>query len=90
VPFRDYATSFTPEQLDILTTVFDAARAELTTAGVEVSQSDLASCILHRAGKGVFDVAELRKAALEAFLGFDSTNPALDQSLGVASDAKGA
>ena len=86
MPFRDYPTSFTPEQLDVLTTAFHAARAELTTAGVEVSQSDLASCILHRASKGVFDVAELKKAALEAFLRFDLTNPALDQSLGVASD----
>ena len=89
MPFRDYATSFTPEQLDVLTTAFDAVRIELTTAGIEVSQSDLASCILHRASQGVFDVAELRKATLEAFLGFDLTNPALDQSLGVASDAKG-
>ena len=87
VPFRDYATSFTPEQLDVLTTAFYAARTDLTTAGVEVSQIDLASCILHRASKGFFDVAELKKAVLEAFLGFDLANPALDQSLGVVSDA---
>ena len=43
VPFRDHATSFTPEQLDVLTTAFYAAMAELTTAGVAISQRDLAN-----------------------------------------------
>ena len=69
MPFRDHAASFTPEQLDVLTTAFNAVIAELSTAGVEISRSDLASCILHQASKGIFDVAELKKAALE---GFDS------------------
>ena len=46
VPFRDHATSFTPEQLDVLTTAFYAAMAELTTAGVAISQRDLANRIL--------------------------------------------
>jgi hypothetical protein len=64
VPFRDHATSFTPEQLDVLTTAFYAAMAELTTAGVAISQRDLANRILDRAADGVFEVAELKRAAL--------------------------
>ena len=69
VPFRDHATSFTPEQLEILTTAFYAAMAELSTAGVEISQRDLANRILDRAADGVFDVAELRRAALDGLVG---------------------
>jgi hypothetical protein len=65
VPFRKYTASFTPEQLEILTTAFSAAIAELTTAGVQISQADLAKRILDRAADGIFDVAELKRAALE-------------------------
>jgi hypothetical protein len=64
VPFREHATSFTPEQLDALTTAFYAAVAELSTASVEISQRDLAKRILDRAAEGSFDVAELKQAAL--------------------------
>ena len=65
VPFRKYAGSFTPEQLEILTTAFNAAIADLTTAGVEIPQSDLARHILDRAADGIFDMTELKRAALE-------------------------
>jgi hypothetical protein len=65
VPPREHVTSFTPEQLEILTTAFYAAIAELSTAGVEISQRDLAKRILERAADGIFDVAELKRAALE-------------------------
>ena len=65
VPFRKYAGSFTPEQLEILTTAFNAAIADLTTTGIQISQSDLASRILDRAADGNFDVTELKRAALE-------------------------
>ncbi len=65
VPFREHATSFTPEQLDVLTTAFYAAIAELSTAGVEISQADIAKRILDRAAEGIFDVAELKNAALK-------------------------
>src|SRR5262245_37029239 len=65
VPFREHATSFTPEQLDVLTTAFYAAIAELSTAGVEISQTDIAKRILDRAADGIFDVAELKNAALK-------------------------
>jgi hypothetical protein len=65
VPFREHVTSFTPEQLEVLTTAFYAAIAELSTAGVEISQRDLAKRILERAADGIFDVAELKRAALE-------------------------
>jgi hypothetical protein len=68
VPFRDHATSFTPEQLEILTTAFYAAIAELSTAGVEISHRDLANRILDRAADGVFDVAELKRAALNGLV----------------------
>ena len=64
MPFREHASSFTPEQLDVLTTAFYAAVAELSTAGIEISQPDLAKRILERAAKGNFDVAELKEAAL--------------------------
>ena len=65
MPFREHVASFTPEQLDILATAFYAAMAELSTAGVEISQSDLAKRILDRAAEGIFDVAELKRAALK-------------------------
>jgi hypothetical protein len=39
MPFRKYAESFTPEQLEVLTTAFYAAIADLTTSRVEISQS---------------------------------------------------
>ena len=39
VPFRDHATSFTPEQLDVLTTGLCRDR-RLTTAGVAITQRD--------------------------------------------------
>jgi len=65
VPFRKYAGSFTPEQLEILTTAFNAAIADLTTTGIQISQSDLARRILDRAADGNFDVTELKRAALE-------------------------
>jgi hypothetical protein len=65
VPFRKYTASFTPEQLEILTAAFWAAIAELTTAGIQISQADLAKRILDRAADGIFDVAELKRAALE-------------------------
>jgi hypothetical protein len=68
VPFREHVTSFTPEQLDVLTTAFYAAMAELSTAGVEISQRDLAKRILDRAAEGIFDVAELKRAALEGLV----------------------
>ncbi len=64
MPFREHVTSFTPEQLEILTTAFYAAIAELST-GVEISQRDLAKRILERAADGIFDVVELKRAALE-------------------------
>ena len=65
MPSREHATSFTPEQLEVLTTAFYAAIAELSTAGVEISQSDLAKRIVDRAAEGIFDVSELKRAALE-------------------------
>ena len=65
MPFRKYAGSFTPEQLEILTTAFNAAIADVTIAGVEIPQSDLARRILDRAADGNFDVTELKRAALE-------------------------
>ena len=64
VPFRKYAGSFTPEQLEILTTAFNAAIADLTTAGIEIPQSDLARRILDRAADGIFDADELKRAVL--------------------------
>jgi hypothetical protein len=72
VPFRDHATAFTPEQLDVLTNVFYVVRAELSTAGVQITKTDLANCILHLASKGIFDAAELKSAALENLLASDS------------------
>jgi hypothetical protein len=45
---------------EILTAAFWAAIAELTTAGVEISQADLAKRILDRAAEGIFDVDELK------------------------------
>ena len=63
MPFREHATFFTPEQLNVLTTAFYGAVAELSTADVEISQVDLAKRILDRAAEGVFDVAELKTAA---------------------------
>jgi hypothetical protein len=68
VPFREHASSFTPEQLEVLTTAFYAAIAELSTAGVEISQPEIAKRILDRAAWGVFDVAELKQAALEGLV----------------------
>ena len=68
MPFHEHVTSFTPEQLDALTTAFYAAMAELSTAGVEISQRDLAKRILDRASEGIFDVAELKRAALEGLV----------------------
>ena len=65
VPFRKYAASFTPEQLEILTSALQAATAELNGAGFEISQSILAQRILSRAADGIFDVAELKRAALD-------------------------
>ena len=67
-PFRDHARFFTPEQLEILTTAFYAAMAELSTAGVEISQRDMAKRILDRAAEGIFDVAELKRAALNGLI----------------------
>jgi hypothetical protein len=59
--------------LEVLTTAFYAAVAELSTSGVEISQRDLAKRILDQAAQGVFDVAELKRAALEGLAGQDST-----------------
>ena len=42
--------------------------AELSTAGVEISQRDLAKRILDRAAEGIFDVTELKRAALEGLV----------------------
>jgi hypothetical protein len=81
VPFRDHATVFTPEQLDVLTNVFYVVRAELSTAGVQITKTDLANCILHHAGKGIFDAAELKSAALESLLASDSAQANLDGGL---------
>jgi hypothetical protein len=67
MPFRKHAGSFTPEQLEILTAAFSAAIAELTSAGVQISHPDLAKRILDRAADGIFDVAELKRAALDGF-----------------------
>src|ERR1044071_5355524 len=64
VPFRKYAGSFTPEQLEILTTAFYAAIAELTTKSGETARQDLARRILEKAAGGIFDVDELKRAAL--------------------------
>jgi hypothetical protein len=76
VPFREHATSFTPEQLEVLTTAFYAAIAELSTAGVEISQRDLAKRIMDRAAGGIFDVAELKRAALEGSVGSERNESA--------------
>jgi hypothetical protein len=65
VPFRKFTASFTPAQLEVLTAAFHAAKEELIKAGVEVSESDLAQRILKCAGDGIFNVAELKRAALE-------------------------
>ena len=65
MPPREHVTSFTPEQLEILTTAFYAAIAELSTAGVEISQRDLAKHMLDRAADSIFDEAELKRAELE-------------------------
>ena len=65
MPFREHVTSFTPEQLEVLTTAFYAAIAELSTEGVEISQRDLAKRILDRAADGM---AELKRAALEGLV----------------------
>jgi hypothetical protein len=67
MPFRKHAGSFTPEQLEILTAAFSAAIAEVTSAGVQISHPDLAKRILDRAADGIFDVAELKRAALDGF-----------------------
>ena len=68
MPFREHATSFTPEQLDVLTTAFYAAMAELSTTSVEISQRDIVKRILDRAAEGIFDVADLKRAALEGLV----------------------
>jgi hypothetical protein len=65
VPFRKHAESFTPEQLDILTAALSAAIAEVSIKGSEISQPELAKRILDRAAEGIFDVAELKRAALQ-------------------------
>ena len=67
MPFRERTTSFTPEQLEVLTTAFYAAVAELITSGVDVSKTDLANYILDRAAQGTFDIEELKRAARESF-----------------------
>jgi len=67
MPFQKHAGSFTPEQLEILTAAFSAAIAEVTSAGVQISHPDLAKRILDRAADGIFDVAELKRAALDGF-----------------------
>ena len=46
-----------------------------STAGVEISQRDLAKRILERAADGIFDVAELKRAALDG-----SVSSELDES----------
>jgi hypothetical protein len=68
VPFRKYTASFSPQQLHVLKMALQAAKAELTAAGVEVSETDLAKRILNRAGDGIFNVAELKRAALEGLI----------------------
>jgi hypothetical protein len=68
VPFREHATSFTPEQLEIMSTAFHAAVAELSTSRAEISHQELAQRILDRAAEGVFDVAELTRAAMDGLV----------------------
>ena len=68
MPFRDHAASFTPEQLELLAMAFHDAMAELTAARIEISKTDLAKRIVDRAAEGVFDVVELKKAALEGLV----------------------
>jgi hypothetical protein len=68
MPFRKFTSSFTPDQLKVLTAAFWAAKEELTKAGVEISESDLAKRILDRAADGIFHVGELKRAALEGLV----------------------
>jgi hypothetical protein len=68
MPFRKYMASFTPDQLNVLTAALRAANEELTKAGVEISQSEIVQRILDRAADGIFDVNELKRAALEGLL----------------------
>jgi hypothetical protein len=60
--------SFTPDQLKVLTAALRAANEELINAGIKISESDLAQRILNRAADGIFDEAELKRAALEGLL----------------------
>jgi hypothetical protein len=73
MPFRKFTASFTPDQLKVLTAAFWAAKEELTKAGVEISESDLAKRILDQAADGIFHVGELKRAALEGLVRLSST-----------------
>jgi hypothetical protein len=68
MPFRKFTASFTPDQLKVLTDAFWAAKEELTKAGIEISESDLAKRILDRAADGIFHVGELKRAALDGLV----------------------
>jgi hypothetical protein len=62
--FQRYAQAFSPLELDMMTSAFYAAVRELERAGREVPQSELERRIAARARQGVFEVAELKWAAL--------------------------
>jgi hypothetical protein len=77
MPFREQAPFFTPDELDTLTTAFNATWQELRAAGMDLTtepemslvKRKLAQRILVSATAGVRDVETLKQEALRTLSG---------------------
>jgi hypothetical protein len=77
MPFREQAPFFTPDELDTLTTAFNATWQELRAAGLDLTtepgmslvKRKLAQRILVSATAGVRDVETLKQEALRSLSG---------------------
>jgi hypothetical protein len=64
VPFKEYAGSFTPEQLDAMSAAFQSVIEEIDGLVSPERAREIAKRIVDCAGQGIFDLTELRQAAL--------------------------
>ena len=78
MPFQQYAPFFGPEELDTLTTAFNATWRELSAAGMDLSNDDKVSLLKRQLAQrilvsatagGVRDVDTLKEQALRSLGG---------------------
>lgn len=66
MPFKEYARSFTPEQLDAMSAAFKLVTEEIDGVCSPELAREIAKRILDCAAQGNFNPIELKQAALRA------------------------